>query len=89
VAAMDRGCYERVKEKIKGWESSDKLLRMANGTVVSAIAQWRGRVKFQDKVVEGVLQVFDSGGSWEVLLGKPLLHRLGAVHDFRNDSLSV
>ncbi|KAJ3709711.1 hypothetical protein C8R42DRAFT_555775, partial [Lentinula raphanica] len=89
VAAMDKSCYERVKDKIKGWENSTKRLRMANGVVVSAVAQWRGKVKLQGVTVEGVLQVFDSGGSWEVLLGKPLLHALGAVHDFRDDSLHV
>ncbi|KAJ3742279.1 hypothetical protein EV360DRAFT_25463, partial [Lentinula raphanica] len=91
VAAMDKSCYERVKDKIRGWENSTKRLRMANGVVVSAVAQWRGKVKLQGVMVEGVLQVFDSGGtrSWEVLLGKPLLHTLGAVHDFRDDSLRV
>ncbi|KAJ3831926.1 hypothetical protein F5878DRAFT_509274, partial [Lentinula raphanica] len=89
VAAMDKCYYERVKDTIGGWERSTKRLRMANGSVVSAVAQWRGKVGLQGETVEGILQVFDSGGSWEILLGKPLLHALGAVHDFRDDSLRV
>ncbi|KAJ3974633.1 hypothetical protein EV361DRAFT_793873, partial [Lentinula raphanica] len=89
VAAMDKTYYEKVKDRIKGWERSDKRLRMANGLVVPAVAQWKGVVKLQGTSVEGVLQVFDSGGGWEVLLGKPLLHALGVVHDFWDDSLRV
>ncbi|KAJ3897649.1 hypothetical protein F5879DRAFT_813669 [Lentinula edodes] len=89
VAALDEKLFERVKDRFPGWEPSVKRLRMANGVVVSAKAQWRGRVILQGEEVEGVLQVFDSGGGWDMLFGKPLLQAFGAVHDFGDDSVRV
>ncbi|KAF9077424.1 hypothetical protein BDP27DRAFT_1413839 [Rhodocollybia butyracea] len=89
VSAMDKGLFEKVKNQITGWEPSVRRLRMANGVIVPATAQWRGKVLLQGEEVEGVLQVFDSGGGWDVLLGKPLLKAFGAVHDFADDSVVV
>ncbi|KAH7880773.1 uncharacterized protein C8R40DRAFT_1032882, partial [Lentinula edodes] len=89
VAGLDERLYERVKDQISGWEPSTKRLRMANGTVIRAKVQWRGKVLFQGSEVDGILQVFNSGGSWDVLFGKPLLQAFGVVHDFGNDSVVI
>lgn len=35
------------------------------------------------------LKVFDGGGGWEVLIGKPLLRALKAVHDYEQDTVTV
>ncbi|KAE9387341.1 hypothetical protein BT96DRAFT_771067, partial [Gymnopus androsaceus JB14] len=89
VAGLDEKLYEKVKDQISGWEPSTKHLRMANGTIIQARVQWRGKVVFQGVEVDGVLQVFNSGGSWDVLFGKPLLRAFGVVHDFGDDSVTV
>ncbi|KAF9061829.1 hypothetical protein BDP27DRAFT_1428524 [Rhodocollybia butyracea] len=89
VSAMDKGLFEKVKNQITGWEPSVRRLCMANGVIVPATAQWREKVLLQGEEVEGFLQVFDSGGGWDVLLGKPLLKAFGAVHDFADDSVVV
>ncbi|KAF9073681.1 hypothetical protein BDP27DRAFT_1317974 [Rhodocollybia butyracea] len=62
---------------------------MANGVVIPARVQWRGRILLQGEEVEGVLQVFNSGGGWDMLLGKPLLKVFGVIHDFTDDSVVV
>lgn len=34
-------------------------------------------------------EVFDSGGVWSMLIGKPLLEQLQAVHDYTNDTIVI
>ena len=46
---------------------------MGNGTIVPSRATWKGKMRLGNITVEGEFEVFDSGGSWAFLLGKPLL----------------
>ncbi|GAW03058.1 Retrovirus-related Pol polyprotein from transposon opus Includes: ame: Full=Protease [Lentinula edodes] len=62
---------------------------MANGTVVPGAARWTGRISVEGVEVEGEFEVFDSGGSWKFLFGKPLLERFSAVHDYRKESIML
>ena len=39
--------------------------------------------------MDGEFEVFDSGGGWTFLFGKPLLRRFQAVHDFNADTVSI
>jgi len=39
--------------------------------------------------VEGEFEVFSSGGGWKFLLGKLLLRRFQAVHDYHMDTVSI
>lgn len=87
VAAMDTRVYGRVKGSLMGWRKSGRRLRMANGAIVSASASWRGHMLFGGLRRLITFEVFDSGGSWEFLFGKPLLERFGAVHDYTEDVL--
>ncbi|KAJ3713125.1 hypothetical protein C8R42DRAFT_551550, partial [Lentinula raphanica] len=89
VAAMDSGVYHRLREEIGGWSSSVRRFRMADGSVVPGVASWEGRISVGGIAVDGIFEVFDSGGSWQFLFGKPLLESFRAVHDYRNDTLRV
>jgi transposase InsO family protein len=62
---------------------------MANGTIVTPQARWRGRIELGGKTVEGTFKIFDSGGAWELLFGKPLLVAFGAVHDYEKDVIVI
>ncbi|KAL0562950.1 hypothetical protein V5O48_019129, partial [Marasmius crinis-equi] len=64
-------------------------MRMADGALVPGIASWNGTVRVKGLEVESSLEVFDSGGQWEVLFGKPLLEKFKAVHDFEKEELVV
>ncbi|KAJ3822824.1 hypothetical protein F5880DRAFT_1656188 [Lentinula raphanica] len=89
VAAMDSGVYHRLREEIGGWSSSVRRFRMADGSVVLGVASWEGRISVGGVAVDGIFEVFDSGGSWQFLFRKPLLESFRAVHDYRNDTLRV
>ncbi|GAW10535.1 retrotransposon-like family member (retr-1) partial [Lentinula edodes] len=87
VAAMDTEVYECLRKSIGGWTATQKKFQMANGSVVPGKACWMGRVNNQGAEVEGGFEVFDSGGSWNFLFGKPLLEKFAAVHDYQKDSI--
>ncbi|KAJ3845741.1 hypothetical protein EV368DRAFT_90179, partial [Lentinula lateritia] len=87
VAAMDTRVYEYMREAMGGWTSTRKKFRMANSSVIPGTVCWTGCVSIQGVEVEGAFEVFDSGGSWKFLFGKPLLERFAAVHDYQRDSI--
>lgn len=73
VSAMCITIFEKVKHRLRKWEKSEKRLRMGNGTIIPSLAVWRGKMQLDRVTVEGEFEVFNSGGSWAFLLGKPLL----------------
>ncbi|KAJ8079743.1 hypothetical protein PM082_016565 [Marasmius tenuissimus] len=89
VVGLSKEVYERVKDEIGGWGESKRWMRMADGALVPGIANWRGVVRVKGLEVEAALEVFDSGGHWDFLFGKPLLETFEAVHDYGKDTLMV
>ena len=62
---------------------------MADGNIVKPKAVWEGRMEIGGVEVLGSFEVFESGGSWEFLLGKPLLRALHAIHDYTGDTVTI
>ncbi|KAJ7158279.1 hypothetical protein C8R43DRAFT_1124887 [Mycena crocata] len=60
---------------------------MADGRLLPSIGTWTGSVDVGGVTREGTFEVFDSGGAWAVLFGKPLLESFEAVHDYKADVL--
>jgi hypothetical protein len=73
VAVMCRTIFEKVKHRLWEWKKSERQLRMGNGTIVPSLAVWKAKMRLGNVMIEGEFEVFDSGGSWAFLLGKPLL----------------
>ncbi|KAK7040682.1 hypothetical protein VNI00_009588 [Paramarasmius palmivorus] len=89
VPAIDEAVYREMKDKIGGWRPSSKWFRVANGALVPGVASWTGKVRIKGVEVIGTFEVFDSGGSWKILFGKPLLKQFRAIHDYEEDSIKV
>jgi len=62
---------------------------MANGVIVPSQARWKGVINLGGVEAEGAFEVFDSGGGWAFLFGKPLLRAFKAKHSFENDTVTV
>ena len=62
---------------------------MGNGTIVPSLAVWKGRMQIKEVTVGGEFEVFDSGGSWAFLLGKPMLRAFQAKQAYGPDSVSI
>jgi transposase InsO family protein len=89
VAAMCISVFEKVKHRLGEWKKSERRLRMGNGMIVPSLAVWKGRMKLGGVTIEGEFEVFDSGGSWAFLLGKPLLHLFQAKQSYGPDTVSI
>ena len=89
VSAMCTTVFEQVKHRLGEWKESERQLRMGNGVLVPSLAVWRGRVRLKEVTVEGEFEVFDSGGSWAFLLGKPLLRSFRAEQAYEPDTVSI
>ena len=89
VSAMCASVFEKVKHRLGKWRSSEKQLRMGNSTIVPSLATWRGLVQLGGTTVEGEFEVFNSGGSWAFLLGKPLLRSFRAEQTYWQDTVSI
>ena len=89
VAAMCITVFEKVKHRLGEWSKSERQLRMGNGAIVPSLARWKGRMKLGRVVIDGEFEVFDSGGSWAFLLGKPLLRLFWAKQSYEQDTVFV
>ena len=73
IAAMSKAKYNEVKERMERWSVPTCCLRMANREVVPSIAHWEGDITIGDTRGTAALEVFDSKGSWDILIGKPIM----------------
>jgi hypothetical protein len=62
---------------------------MANGVLVRSHAKWSGMLKLEGTKAQGTFEVFDSGGGWSFLFGKPLLKAFKAQHEYEQDTIQV
>jgi hypothetical protein len=89
VGAMCVTVFDKVKHRLGEWKESERQLRMGNGVIVPSLAVWRGKMKLGEVMIEGEFEVFNSGGSWAFLLGKPLLRLFRAKQAYGSDTVSI
>ncbi|KAG1830078.1 hypothetical protein DFJ58DRAFT_737075 [Suillus subalutaceus] len=89
VSAMCTSIFEKVKHRLHEWSRSDRQLRMANGTIIKAVTRWTGTVRIKGVKARSTFEVFDSGGSWGFLFGKPMLQAFAAVHEYTPDTITI
>jgi len=87
--AIDAGVFETVKGRLTGLTKSLKILRMADGRLVPSLGVWTGEVEVKGLRRGGSFEVFDSGGAWALLFGKPLLTAFDAFHGYGLDEVHI
>ena len=89
VSVMCATVFEKIKHRLGHWSKSTMQLRMGNGVIVPSLATWQGRMQLGSTTVEGKFEVFNSGGSWGFLLGKPTLRLFHATQAYWPDTVSI
>ncbi|THU79222.1 hypothetical protein K435DRAFT_884538 [Dendrothele bispora CBS 962.96] len=89
ISAMSTTTFDRLKGILMGWGPSWRRLRMADDSLVPSVAHWEGTVVLGGISVQGEFEVFESGGKWEFLFGKPLLQHFHAIHDYDKDTIQI
>jgi hypothetical protein len=62
---------------------------VANGTEITPIGRWFGTVKVAGIGAPSWFEVFDSHGAFDIILGKPWLQRVKAIHDYETDQITI
>ncbi|KAJ7106324.1 hypothetical protein C8R44DRAFT_587287, partial [Mycena epipterygia] len=68
---------------------SPTRLGVANGRKIWPYGRWWGDVSVGGVRVTAWFEVFDSGGAFDVILGKPWLHSVRAIHTYETDELRI
>ncbi|OAX32438.1 hypothetical protein K503DRAFT_702016, partial [Rhizopogon vinicolor AM-OR11-026] len=89
INAIDTAAYQRIACRLPPLSPSSRTLHMADGTLVPSTGIWAGMITWGPTHIHTTFEVFLSGGSWRMLLGKPLLEQVGAIHDYTNNSILV
>jgi len=89
VGAMCTLIFNKVKHRLHNWNQLKRQLRMVNGNIVSSLARWTGMIEIEGVRAEGEFEVFDSGGGWGFLFGKPMLQAFRAVHEYKKDTIVI
>ncbi|KAF9232043.1 hypothetical protein BU15DRAFT_81671 [Melanogaster broomeanus] len=89
INAIDTAAYQRIARRINPLSPSDRTLRMADGSLVASTGVWSGMLEWGPIKVSTTFEVFPSGGSWRMLVGKPLLEQVQAVHNYGLDSIAL
>ncbi|KAJ7444330.1 hypothetical protein FB451DRAFT_1434515 [Mycena latifolia] len=89
IGAMDKTFYLSKGRRLGKITASPRWLKMADGNPVVPYRRWEGELELEGVCVSGVFDIFDSGGGWTVLVGKPLQAALGVVHDVKTDVVTI
>ncbi|KAG1768236.1 hypothetical protein EV702DRAFT_1203320 [Suillus placidus] len=89
VNAIDSKMFKRASDRLRRLIPSNCTLRMANGALVPSQGIWKGTLKWGSAFVLTSFEVFDSRGIWNMLIGKPLLEQISAVHDYALDQITL
>ncbi|KAF8685482.1 hypothetical protein RHS04_00782 [Rhizoctonia solani] len=86
---LDAALWAANESNLGPLKPSQTLLRVADGKASQCLGQWSGQVKLAGQTLRSNFEVFDSGGAFEVLLGKPWLTQVKATQSFVDDTLHL
>jgi hypothetical protein len=87
INAIDTAAFQRIARRLSPLSPSSRTLRMADGSLVSSTGVWTGTISWGPINIQTAFEVFPSGGSWRMLIGKPLLEQVRAIHDYSSDAI--
>ncbi|KZP09306.1 hypothetical protein FIBSPDRAFT_760125, partial [Athelia psychrophila] len=62
---------------------------VANNQAVHCVGTWSGTVRIGGTESHTHFLVFDCGRAFDIILGKPWLHEVRGVHDYRTDVIEI
>ena len=89
INSICKAIYPSLRDRLGNLTPSTKTLRMANGAHVPSSGCWFGDVTLGGRTLKAWFEVFPSGGGWSLLIGKPLLEKFKALHNYERDVLMI
>ena len=85
---MDVGYFEEIEELLGELEEGEDLVG-AGGNRLPTCGAWRGKVETGGVVKWANWEIIDLGGSAKMILGRPWLRDVGAVHNYLTDVIHI
>jgi len=89
VNSICKDTFVLKKDALGKLTTSEKLLCMADGTIVPSYGRWSGGVTLGGRTAKAAFEIFPSGGGWSLLFGKPLLQAFQAIHNYKDNTLRI
>lgn len=64
-------------------------ISVANNQQIKPIGRWHGTVRVGNVSASSWFEVFESNGAFDVILGKPWLEQVDAIHRYTTDTLEI
>ena len=87
INAIDSEAHSRIVKRLLPLQLSNQMLHMVDRLLVPSSGLWAGIFEWGPVRVETNFKVFLSGGSWQMLVGKPLLKQTRAVQEYGSDTI--
>ena|SRR5882762_2068878 len=70
-------------------EPTPTEIKVASGSRIKPLGRWTGTVKVGKIGAPSSFEVFDCGDAFNVILGKPWLKAVKAIHDYLTDEITI
>lgn len=68
---------------------STTKISVANGQEITPIGRWYGTIRIGQIGAPSSFEVFESNGAFDIILGKPWLKAVKAIHDYDTDEITI
>ncbi|KIM56848.1 hypothetical protein SCLCIDRAFT_80521, partial [Scleroderma citrinum Foug A] len=87
INAIDSEAHSRIVKRLLPLQLSNRTLRMADRSLMPSSGLWAGTFEWEPAWVETNFEVFPSGGSWQMLVGKLLLEQTRTIQEYESDTI--
>ncbi|KAF8580957.1 hypothetical protein K439DRAFT_1314601, partial [Ramaria rubella] len=84
---IDESVWKTVAHRLGTLAPSQTQAKMANSMVIPSQGQWTRQVNLGRVSAIGGFEILDSGGAFEILLGKPWIAEARITQNFAEDTL--
>ncbi|KAF8492473.1 hypothetical protein JB92DRAFT_2751694 [Gautieria morchelliformis] len=81
--------WDQWKRRMTPTRTSEVTLRVADNHKIRSKGCWVGEVTVANITKTQSFEIFESHGAFEVILGKPWLQAVKAMHDYEADKLNI
>lgn len=68
---------------------SNTRIKVANGSKIVPLGRWYGTVRVGNVGSPSWFEIFECDGAFDVILGKPWLKAVKAIHDYSTDEITI
>jgi len=85
---MSKTRWEHYGHCLELIEPSSTWIKVANDARIKSLGRWTGNVKVGGIQAESSFEIFDCKNAFDVILGKPWLKKVRAIHDYSTDTIT-